>query len=162
MPMTVMTGIIALRSTWVHSTMRCDTPLARAVRTKSSRITSSTAERVMRARIAACTTASDSAGSSSDLIPAKMPSPQPSKPPAENHCSCTENTRISRIANQKLGMAMPTWAMPMRPTSPSLLWRAAAVTPTSRAMTTVRLIAITASGTVRARRSRIRSMTGEL
>ena len=42
-------------------------PLARAVRTKSSRSTSSTAERVMRARIAACTTASATAGSSSAL-----------------------------------------------------------------------------------------------
>ena len=58
----------------------------------------------MRARIADCTTASEIAGSSSDLRPGRMPSSQPGKPPAENHCSCTENSRISRIANQKFGM----------------------------------------------------------
>ncbi|CKV27895.1 Uncharacterised protein [Mycobacterium tuberculosis] len=57
---------------------------------------------------------------------------------------------------------MPTWAMPIRPTSPSLLWRAAAVTPTSSAMTVVKNIASSASGMVSARRSRIRSSTGEL
>jgi ABC-type dipeptide/oligopeptide/nickel transport system permease component len=80
---------------------------------------------------------------------------------SENHCSFTENTRISRMANQKLGMAMPTCASPIRPTSPSRLWRAAAVTPTTSASTVVRVIAIRASGTVSARRSRIRSSTGE-
>ncbi len=65
----------------------CRGLFARAVRTKSSRSTSSTAERVTRARIAACTTASETAGSSSDLTPSQIPSSQPGKPPAESHCS---------------------------------------------------------------------------
>ena len=131
-PITVTTGISALRSTWRHSAARRDKPLARAVRTKSSRSTSSTAERVMRAKIAACTTASDSAGSAKALSagqtppPSPSPSLQPGKPPAENHCNCTENSRISKMANQKLGMAMPICASTITPMSPPLRWCAAA------------------------------------
>ena len=116
-----MTGIMALRSTCPHSTWRRVRPLARAVRTKSSRNTSSTAERVTRARIAACTTASEIAGSSSERMPGRMPSPHPAKPPAESHCSFTENSRISRIANQKFGIAMPNCVTAITPTSPILL-----------------------------------------
>ncbi len=166
-PITVITGIMALRSTWPHSVARRLRPLARAVRTKSSRITSSTDERVKRARIAPCTTASDTAGSSSACRPSQRPCQkpsskyQPSKPPAENHCSFTENSRISRMANQKLGMAMPICASVISPTSPSLLWRAAAYTPTPRASSTVSSMAITASGTVTVSRSAISSDTGE-
>ncbi|MNY73695.1 hypothetical protein D3C86_2125480 [compost metagenome] len=74
----------------------------------------------------------------------------------------TENSRINRMANQKLGMAMPTWANPITPTSPILLWRDAAYTPAANASTVVRAIAISASGTVRAKRSSTRSSTGEL
>ncbi len=85
---------------------------------------------------------------------------QPSKPPAENHCSLTENSRISRIANQKLGMAMPTCASDISPTSVALLWRAAAYTPTSSAIALVSSIASSASGTVSSRRSAINSATG--
>ncbi|MOA18592.1 hypothetical protein D3C78_1389200 [compost metagenome] len=129
-PITVTTGIMALRSTWPQSTARWDRPLARAVRTKSSRSTSSTAERVMRARMAACTTASETAGSSRAWSAARTPPPssslQPGKPPAENHCNFTENSRISRMANQKLGMAMPSWAKPITPMSPQRLCREAA------------------------------------
>ena len=44
----------------------------------------------MRDRIAACTTASEIAGSSSDLNAGQTPSPQPGKPPAENQRSVTE------------------------------------------------------------------------
>src|SRR4029453_11069367 len=120
-PITVMTGIIALRSTCRHNTSRLLKPLARAVRTKSSRSPPSTAERVTRARIAACTTDSEIAGNSSDLIPAMMLSSQPANPPAESHCSFTENSRISRMANQKLGSAMPNCVSDITPTSPSLL-----------------------------------------
>ena len=81
----------------------------------------------MRARIADCTTASDERRqqqrpqAGQDAL-----SSQPGKPPAENQPSCTENSRISRMANQKLGMAMPTCVRPITPTSPSLLWREAA------------------------------------
>ena len=80
----------------------------------------------MRASMAACTTASDSAGSSSARRPGSKPSSHPAKPPAENHCNWTENKSISKIANQKLGMAIPTCVSAIIPTSPSLLWRAAA------------------------------------
>ena len=48
------------------------------------------------------------------------------KPPALTHCSFTANSRISRIANQKLGIAMPIWLAAITPTSPSVLWRDAA------------------------------------
>ena len=125
-PMIVSTGTKALRSTWRHSTSRSLRPLARAVRTKSSRSTSSTAERVMRARIAACTAASATAGSSNALNASHALSSQPGKPPAENHCSLTENTRINRIANQKFGSAMPSWLSVITPMSPTWLWRDAA------------------------------------
>jgi len=58
--------------------------------------------------------------------PPPSSSVQPGKPPALTHCSFTANSRISRIANQKLGMAMPTWLAAITPTSPSPLWREAA------------------------------------
>ena len=49
----------------------------------------------------------------SALKPSHAPPPsssvQPGKPPAENHCSFTANSRMSRIANQKFGIAMPIW-----------------------------------------------------
>ena len=66
-------------------------------------------------------TASATAGSSSDRNPGQMPSSQPGKPPADSHCSFTANNRISRIANQKLGSAMPIWVSDITPTSPSRL-----------------------------------------
>ena len=66
------------------------------------------------------------------------------------------------MANQKLGTAMPIWVSPIRPTSPSRLWREAAYTPTTNASTVVSAIAITASGTVRASRSKTSSSTGLL
>ena len=48
-PRMVTTGRSALRSTWPIVTWRRDRPLARAVRTKSSRSTSSIEERMTRA-----------------------------------------------------------------------------------------------------------------
>ena len=129
-PATVRTGIMALRSTWRQSAWRRVRPLARAVRTKSSRITSITAERVTRARIAACTSASAMAGRMSAARPSSKPPPsssvQPGKPPALTHCNCTAKSRMSRIANQKFGIAMPTWLAAITLTSPIRLWRAAA------------------------------------
>ena len=80
----------------------------------------------MRARMAVCTTASAMAGSSRLCSPLQKPARQPSKPPALNHCNCTENTRISTMANQKLGTAMPIWLMPITAISAGLLWREAA------------------------------------
>ena len=125
-----ITEVSEFGSTWRHSTALRDKPLARAVRTKSSRSTFSTAERVTRARMAACTTASEMAGSSKDCSAGHRPPPssslQPGKPPAENQLSLTENSKINKIANQKLGMAMPSWARPITPTSPQRLWWAAA------------------------------------
>ncbi len=55
---------------------------------------------------------------------------------------------------------MPICASPITPTSPQRRWRDAAYTPASSASTVVIAIAITASGTVSARRSRTRSRTG--
>ena len=65
------------------------------------------------------------------------------------------------MANQKLGMAMPICASAISPTSPALLWREAAYTPTASAITVVSSIASTASGMVSAKRSTISSDTGE-
>ena len=111
----------------------------------------------MRARIAACTTASATAGSTSARSPAPMPPPssalQPGKPPAENQRSFTANSQISRIANQKLGIAMPSWLTLMTPTSPALPCRAAANRPSEKARAVVSSIASSASGTVTTSRS---------
>ena len=168
-PATVSTGIMALRSTCRHKAWRRVRPLARAVRTKSSRITSSTADRVTRARIAACTSASAIAGSTSAFSASKRlvavtaplsSSTQPGKPPALTHCRCTAKSRMSRMANQKLGMAMPSWLAAITPTSPSLLWCDAAYRPSASASTTVRPMASSASGSVTCSRSAINSAVG--
>ena len=67
----------------------------------------------MRARIAACTTASATAGSSSACSAGPQAAAVVLAPAREaagaNHCSFTANSRISRIANQKFGIAMPSW-----------------------------------------------------
>ncbi len=63
-PTTVSTGISALRSPWTTTTRSGDSPRARAVRMKSSRSTSSSELRVMRAITAIGTVPSTSAGSS--------------------------------------------------------------------------------------------------
>ena len=119
----------------------------------------------MRARIAACTTASASAGSTSARSAGPTPpSPslarQPGKPPAENQCSFTAKSQISRIANQKFGTAMPTWLALITPTSPARPWRAAANRPSEKASSVVSVIAISASGTVTTRRSPISCAIG--
>ena len=120
----------------------------------------------MRAKMAACTTARAMAGSSRALSASSGLPPldcvQPGKPPAENHCSFTENSRISKMANQKLGMAMPICARAITPTSPQRLWRDAAYTPASSASTAVMSMASSASGMVSANRSSTRSSTGVL
>ena len=129
-----------------------------------ARITSMTAERVTRARIAACTRASATAGRMSALKASHRPPPsssvQPGKPPALTHCNCTANTRMSRIANQKLGIAIPNWLAAITPTSPRRLWRDAAYTPRPRASAAVSVIAISASGRVTRRRSLMSSAVG--
>ena len=111
----------------------------------------------MRARIAACTTASASAGRTRARSAGTTPPPsaalQPGKPPAENQRSFTANSQIRRIANQKLGRAMPIWLTLITPTSPTRPWRAAANRPSEKASAVVSSIAIDASGTVTTRRS---------
>ena len=88
----VSTGSMALRSAWRHNTARRGSPLARAVRMKSSPSTSSSAERVTRARIAACGTASATDGRISDFSAGQAPALQPGKPPAGTSRSHTAKT----------------------------------------------------------------------
>ncbi len=64
------------------------------------------------------------------------------------------------MANQKLGMAMPSWLAAITPTSPSLLCRAAAYTPSTSATSTVMAMAISASGSVTSRRCATSSAVG--
>jgi len=103
-------------------------------------------------------------GKISATTPSTSPPPsssvQPGKPPALTHCRCTANSRINKIANQKLGIAMPTWLAAITPTSPSRLWRDAAYTPRPSASATVNAMAISASGNVTRRRSPISSAVG--
>ena len=118
----------------------------------------------MRARIAACTTASAAAGSSSARRPGQKPPPssadQPGKPPASTHCSFTANSSTSSMPSQKLGTARPSCVRPITRWSPARPCWLAAHQPAPSASTTVIDIASSASGRVRARRSRIRSATG--
>ena len=107
-PSIVTTGIKAFLKACFQSAAFLLSPFARAVRTKSSRMVSKTAERVTLAKIAACGKASDIAGKVNDFSPAPTPISQPGKPPAENQPSLTEKSNIKRIANQKLGTAIPS------------------------------------------------------
>ncbi len=66
------------------------------------------------------------------------------------------------MANQKLGMAMPSCASPITPQSPRRLWRDAAYTPAASASAVVSSMASRASGMVSTKRSPIRSATGAL
>src|ERR1700723_2769307 len=105
-PMMVTIGTSELRTACRQSTWPAVNPFARAVRMKSSPVTSSPAERVTRVRTAAWGNASATAGSRRDLM-AAAGSLQPGKPPAENQCSVVEKSRMKRIPNQKSGTDMP-------------------------------------------------------
>ena len=133
-PMIVSTGIIALRNPCRQSACRADNPLARAVRMKSSPNTSSSDDRMTRARIAACGNANAIAGSVSARIPAKNPASHPPKPPAENHRRLIAKIRTSIIANQKFGMATPSCVAPITPKSPACPLRDAAKIPAGKAI----------------------------
>ena len=80
---------------------------------KSSPSVSISAERITRARIDACGSASATAGSASARSPAQSPACQPGKPPAETQRSFTAKTRTSSMANQKFGTATPSWVAPI-------------------------------------------------
>src|SRR5208282_5036027 len=104
-PMMVRIGVSALGSAWRQSAARRDTPLARAVRMKSSFSASMSADRATRVRIAACARPSAIAGRISAVSARPKPALQPGKPPAGTMRQCTAKASTSRIANQKLGTA---------------------------------------------------------
>ena len=120
-PRIVTTGIRAFLTACRQSAEFLLSPFARAVRTKSSRTVSKTAERVTRAKIAACGRARETAGKTNDFKAAPKPISQPANPPAENQPSLTEKNKIKRMANQKLGTATPNCAKPMIPVSEKCL-----------------------------------------
>ena len=124
-PMMVRMGVSAFGKAWRQSAARRETPLARAVRMKSSFKASITADRVTRVTIAACTTPSAIAGRISAAI-ARAGSSQPGNPPAGTSLSVTAKTSTSRIASQKFGTAMPIWLKPMTIASPARPRRSAA------------------------------------
>jgi hypothetical protein len=105
----VRMGIMAFRRACRNSTERSATPLALAVLTYSSRSTSSTADRVVRASTANWKRPRAIAGKRSDLRAPPTPCPHPSKPPEANHPRCTEKSKTSRRPAQKAGTAMPSW-----------------------------------------------------
>ena len=116
-PRIVTTGIKAFLTACLQSAAFLLSPFARAVRTKSSLTVSKTAERVTRAKIAACGNAKATAGKTRDFSAAPKPISQPANPPAENQPSLTEKNKINRIANQKFGTATPSCAKPIIPVS---------------------------------------------
>ena len=124
-PMMVRMGTSALGSACRQSAARRDTPFARAVRMKSSPSASSTADRVTRVRIAACTTPSAIAGRTS-APKARIGWSQPGNPPAGTIRKVTAKTITSRIASQKFGTARPIWLMPITIASPVRPRRSAA------------------------------------
>ena len=125
-PMIVRIGVIALGRAWRQRAARRDRPLARAVRMKSSFSASSSAERVTRVRIAACTRPSEIAGRINAPSARVGPASQPGKPPAGARRQCTAKTSTSRMANQKLGTARPTWLAAITAASPARPRRSAA------------------------------------
>jgi hypothetical protein len=108
-PATVRMGIMALRRAWRKRTASSLTPLARAVFTYSSRSTSSTAERVVRASTANWKRPRATAGKRSDLTARPTPWPHPSKPPEANQPRRTEKRSTRRRPAQKAGTAIPSW-----------------------------------------------------
>ena len=158
----VRIGGSALGSAWRQSAARRDRPFARAVRMKSSFSASTSAERVTRVRIAACTRPSASAGSSSAAAP-RAGSPQPGKPPAGNSRQCTAKTSTSTMPNQKFGTASPNW-LSRHHRRVAGAGRAAPRRRRRRVSATTAAIAIasSASGALTASRSPISGAIGEL
>jgi len=148
----VTTGINALRSTCLNSTVRSGKPLARAVRTKSSLRISNTLARVMRERIAASAVPRVIAGSASDS--------HPSLPPTGNHSRCSENSQMSSGPSQKLGIDTPTSATSIETLSKAPYCLTAASTPIGMAINSATSIAASDSSTVGPRRSSSTSRTG--
>ena len=132
--MMVSTGISALRSACRHRAWLRLNPFARAVRMKSSSSVSISEERMTRARIEACGRASAMAGRVSAFKACPKPASHPGKPPAENQRRLMAKTSTRIMANQKLGMATPSWVAPMTERSAALLRRAAAMIPAGKAI----------------------------
>ena len=106
--MTVTIGIMALRKAWRSSTSRSLTPLARAVRMKSWRITAIISARTKRVKPATLSNVSDSTGRTRYCSRSqKPPLPMVSSPPAGSQPSQTAKTKIRISASQKDGAERP-------------------------------------------------------
>ena len=119
--MMVTTGIKAFRKACFHNAPWFVAPFALAVRMKSSFKTSSKAERVTRVRMADWGRARAIVGHKRDLRVGIIPASHPANPPPGNHLRVTENTIVRSMANQKLGMAIPSWEKPVTKKSIGLL-----------------------------------------
>ena len=160
--MMVKTGTNAFRNPWFSSACLRLKPFARAVRIKSSVITSSRARRMTRVRIAACGKARAMAGRVRLAIPRQTlmmlirpPTSQPSKPPAGNTPKVMAKTKTNMMANQKLGMAMPICAPPRMIFENMLLGLRAVIMATEKADRTAIIKANIAKGREVAKRSKM-------
>src|SRR5271163_536847 len=124
-PTMVRIGGSAFGNAWRQSAAFRERPFARAVRMKSSFNASTSAERVTRVRIAACTSPSARAGSTS-APRARAGLAQPGKPPAGASRQRTAKISTSTMPNQKFGTARPSWLAVITAASPGWPWRSAA------------------------------------
>ncbi len=108
MPITVTTGIRALRRACLAITSHSASPLARAVWMYSWRITSSRFDRAMRAMVPVWMAPSVSAGSTRL---AQAPSPYPETGSQPSH---TAKSSESIMPSQNTGVEMPSTAALMR------------------------------------------------
>ena len=105
-PISVVTGTSALRSAWRSTTRRSFRPLARAVRTCSAPIASSTAVRVMRATEPTNTPPRVSAGIATAARPSQLHSGPP-RPVKGSNCQRKPTNQINTRASMNTGVAPP-------------------------------------------------------
>ena len=136
-------------------------PLARAVRMKSSFRTSSSADRVTRVRIAACTSAKRERRQDQRAERPHGSSPSRESRPTGRCRQCTAKISTSRIANQKLGTARPTWLAAITAASPVRPRRCAGENAGDKRRAAATAIASSASGALTASARAINGAIGE-
>jgi hypothetical protein len=142
-PVMVTMGMAAFLSVCLATTSVSDTPLARAVRMKSARSASSTAERVSRATEAMAKAPSVTAGRTRWASP---PRPEVGRSPA-----LSDTRRMNRMPRKKVGADWPIRATPMAAWSRTVLRRIAERRPMGTATTTARAKAASPSSMVAGR-----------